>query len=74
LEGKITVNEYCENIDKCPMFEKFEGEAIFKFWIKNYCKGKHAKCVRKELKNAGKEVPINLLPNGTLLTRFTNQL
>ena len=68
------MDDNCEYMDKCPMFQKFEAESILRFWIQNFCKGEHEKCQRKVLRKAGKEVPLNLLPNGTFLTKFTDHL
>jgi len=56
----------CENVEKCPIFEKFKTGGIADFWILKYCKGNHEKCKRKELKRSGQNVPPNMLPNGTL--------
>ena len=60
----------CEYLSRCPIWEKFKTDSKYA-WIARYCKGsKKDKCARKALRKEGKEVPINLLPNGKTLTRL----
>lgn len=55
----------CPYLDACPIFAKFSSEGMANIWIGGYCKKKEGgDCERKNLKDAGKEVPITLLPNG----------
>jgi hypothetical protein len=57
--------EDCANLQNCPIFNRFKLEGLKNFWIRIYCKGaRQEECERKKLKSEGKEVPINLLPNG----------
>ncbi len=55
----------CEFLAKCPIFQKCENGSLDKIFILYYCKGyKVNSCARRVLKNSGKEVPPELLPNG----------
>jgi len=58
----------CPYLDDCPIFAKFSSEGLANIWISGYCKKDGGRnCERKKLRDAGKEVPITLLPNGTHL-------
>jgi hypothetical protein len=55
----------CEFLTKCPIFEKCQTGVIKGVFSIRYCKGNELeKCERRKLKKTGKEVPIDLLPNG----------
>ncbi|MFA5519423.1 MAG: hypothetical protein WDA74_09220 [Spirochaetota bacterium] len=55
----------CEFIENCPVFEKCHTGVIKGIFHIKYCKGSELEnCARRILRNAGKEVPISLLPNG----------
>jgi hypothetical protein len=55
----------CEHLKNCPIFEKCKTGLIENIFGELYCKGpKMDQCARKKLKKEGKNVPINLLPNG----------
>lgn len=57
----------CPQLIKCPIWEKFQSDVKY-VWIRTYCQGdKQDACARRELYNSGKEVPLDLLPNGTTL-------
>ncbi|MDH4099745.1 MAG: hypothetical protein OEV28_04145 [Nitrospirota bacterium] len=57
----------CKYLQKCPIWQKF-STSLSHVWIKSYCQGnKQDLCARKKLKEAGKEVPALLLPNGSSL-------
>jgi len=57
----------CPNLEKCPMFALFRLQATTELFIRRYCNGDYEKCARKKLKDSGKEVPENLLPDGDTL-------
>lgn len=60
--------EDCEFLSGCPIFKKYEHEWLPKDWIiGGYCKGRHDKCQRKQMRAKGEIPPINMLPNGSLL-------
>lgn len=54
----------CVYLNSCPMFERLRFDATKQIFISQYCKGDYEKCERKKLRDAGKEVPPTLLPNG----------
>lgn len=54
----------CPNLRKCPMFERFKLQATSALFIQLYFNGDYTKCVRKKLRDEGKDVPSNLLPDG----------
>ena len=61
----------CENLEKCPIFKQFQVEGLANIWIRLYCKGgSQSDCVRKQKKEAGEEVPSNMLPDGSMLSNF----
>ena len=64
--------QVCPFLEKCPIFEKIKGGFLDKLLSTNYCQGEFEKCERKKLKNAGKEVPKTLLPNGDVLDHLAN--
>lgn len=57
----------CPSLARCPIWEHFKSDIKY-VWIKNYCQGdKQERCARKLLARQGEEVPLNLLPNNTML-------
>ena len=57
----------CHYTGGCPIYRHFSLKAIKNFFISRYCQGDFERCKRKKLKDAGKEVPEKLLPNGEYL-------
>jgi len=58
----------CEFLEKCPIFQKYKDEWIPEDWIvSKYCKGRHDKCKRKEIRLTGAVPSPSMLPNGTFL-------
>ena len=60
----------CPNTAACPIYAKFKTEALKNIYIKMYCLGKFENCKRKQIKDSGKPVPINLLPDGKELEKL----
>lgn len=60
----------CPNLEKCPMFGKFRLQATSEIFISKYCKGNFEKCARKKMKDSGREVPEDLLPDGDRIPNF----
>lgn len=56
----------CEFFEGCPMFKYFctSAESLYRL---AYCEGVYVICERRALRLAGKEVPVNLLPQGAKL-------
>jgi hypothetical protein len=59
------MEDSCEFLKTCPIFEKSKMGAVTGAFIFLYCEGpKMADCERRKLKKEGQEVPLSLLPNG----------
>ncbi len=64
----VMAKQECPLLIDCPIFERFRSEGLKNIWINRYCRGSKADtCARKKLREAGKDVPITLLPNDTHL-------
>jgi len=61
------MNNECPNLMKCQMFKFFQSDFAKQIYLTLYCQGNFTGCARKKLKDAGKEVPENLLPDGQYL-------
>jgi hypothetical protein len=61
------MNAECPNLEKCPMFKHFQTDFARETYISLFCRGKFMECGRKKLKDAGREVPETLLPDGQYL-------
>ena len=59
----------CERISTCPLFKQFSIKAALVVWTTRYCESDFGRCERLKLAQAGKPVPLNLLPNGKMLYR-----
>lgn len=57
----------CAHINKCPLFPLFRVSHFLKVWRMNYCEGGFERCHRLQRAGAGEPVPLNLLPDGSLL-------
>lgn len=51
------------------MFEWFSLASALEVWKTNYCRDEFGRCARYQHSAAGKAVPPNLLPNGSLLRK-----
>jgi hypothetical protein len=68
MQKEITMSDDCKNLEMCPIFKQFKVQGLANVWIRLYCKGSsQSDCVRKQKKEAGEEVPLNMLPDGSLL-------
>jgi hypothetical protein len=57
----------CEKITGCPLFKQFSINASLRVWTSRYCERDFATCERLKLSKEGRQVPLNLLPNGRML-------
>ncbi len=57
----------CPRITGCPLFQQFSMKAALRVWMGQYCESQFSRCERLRLATSGKEVPLNLLPNGRML-------
>ncbi len=60
------MDEKCQFIEKCPMFEYFCNAAKL-IYRAAYCEGSFEKCKRRQLRLSGQPVPNSMLPQGSLL-------
>jgi hypothetical protein len=51
------------------MFSLFRLSAALAVWKINYCTADYQRCARFQRANAGLSVPVNLMPNGKMLSR-----
>ena len=67
-------NSDCPYLEACPIFSRFRNESLGEVWIMYFCKGGQAdECERRKLKEAGREVPLTLLPNGKHLPELAEE-
>ncbi len=64
----------CARVSSCPLFKAFAMKSSLKVWQAYYCEGDWGRCERFKLVSAGKQVPVNLLPNGRTLDVPLDQL
>lgn len=58
----------CTHTKNCELFGQFALNPVLKVWQVHYCDADYLKCQRYQLSLQRKPVPINLLPNGQLLS------
>lgn len=57
----------CPNMAGCEMFAMLRLAGTLEVWKNNYCTTDFKRCERYKLSVAGRPVPPNMLPTGTLL-------
>ena len=57
----------CERMAGCPLFKQFSINASLRVWTARYCEKGFSSCERFKLAREGRQVPLNLLPNGRML-------
>jgi len=65
--------EACARVGSCPLFGLFTIKASLAIWKARYCEGEFGRCERLKLAQELKPVPVNLLPNGKLLSVALDQ-
>jgi hypothetical protein len=58
--------DICRWYDMCPLKRFYEGKALDKQWVENYCWGDYSNCVRYKMEENGVYHPDNMLPDGTI--------
>lgn len=58
----------CPNTEKCPIYNCLKLEITKNMYRRQYCEIGGGGCKRKELRDAGKPVPPELLPDGKTMT------
>lgn len=57
----------CPQVKTCPLFPVFTMQSALKVWQTNYCESDYERCACYQRAQEGRESPLNLLPNGTML-------
>lgn len=57
----------CSHVKSCELFVQFAMNPALELWKQHYCEGDHLRCVRFRMSNAGRAVPLTLLPNGRMV-------
>lgn len=60
-------DEHCPQMDGCEMYDIFHHTGTLGAWRALYCLRDFQGCARFERAQKGQPIPINLMPNGTLL-------
>jgi hypothetical protein len=58
----------CSHIPTCALFPLFKLRSALNIWQQTYCESSFERCARFQRSKEGKSSPMNLLPNGALLT------
>ena len=57
----------CPHGDGCELYPLFRLRASLETWRIRYCEADYTGCVRYQRREAGHEIPAQLLPNGRML-------
>jgi hypothetical protein len=61
----------CPHYTTCQLANGISMREALGVWQSFYCEGMYARCERFKLVEAGREVPLRLLPNGRLQGELT---
>lgn len=64
-----SASKECPNMAYCAMYNLFKLSSSLAVWKINYCAADYTRCARYMHAALGRSVPINLMPNGSLLKR-----
>ena len=69
LESTLSPRAHsCPYLDECPIFRRIGTQGSRNDWIARYCKGEESEaCERFRAKRSGLPVPIDLLPDGSVI-------
>lgn len=62
--------DICKWYGVCPLKRFYEQGILDKKWVKNYCRGDYAICVRYMMEENGTYHPDTMLPDGTIDTKL----
>ncbi|MFH1653407.1 MAG: hypothetical protein ABIE74_05065 [Pseudomonadota bacterium] len=65
------IGSVCEMVERCPIFKalSIKDFELFRETTKEYCLSQNnIRCKRYILKKAGKDIPLNLMPDGSKLS------
>ena len=63
----------CSHITSCELFVQFALNPALDIWKDSYCEGDYKTCVRFERSKSGQQIPLTLLPNGTIIKEGVNE-
>ncbi len=61
-------------MERCAMYPLFKLAGILRTWQIRYCTSDYHACERYRRVLAGRPVPVEMMPNGTLLKQPGNKL
>lgn len=61
----------CPHMSSCEMYELFNLAGALATWKINYCTADFSRCERYQRARDGRNVPVNLMPNGAVLEKPT---
>lgn len=64
----------CSHVKNCELFVQFALNPALDIWKEHYCEGDYKTCVRFNKSKSGAQIPLTLLPNGTLIKEGGNDL
>lgn len=57
----------CTHIKSCEMYTLLRLAGTLRAWQNRYCRADYTQCERYKRSQQGREVPVNLMPNGEKL-------
>jgi len=57
----------CTHVETCELFVQFALNPALDIWKKTYCAGDYSTCARFQQSRSGRQIPLTLLPNGTVI-------
>lgn len=63
----------CNRIESCELFPLINRPGFLRVWQINYCESDFARCERYKQSNAGRAVPVTMLPNGENLAALAKK-
>jgi hypothetical protein len=57
----------CPHMSSCEMFGLLKLSGSLELWKGRYCSAEYQQCARYKMSLEGRQVPINLMPNGVYL-------
>lgn len=58
----------CSHVKNCELFVQFALNPALDIWKEHYCEGEFKSCARFQQSKSGRQIPLTLLPNGTIIT------
>lgn len=64
----------CSHVETCELFVQFALNPALDIWKRHYCEGDFNTCVRFQKSKSGRQIPLTLLPNGTVIELSGDEL